>query len=114
MGAKEFPQLASLKKRHANAIHTNALTGHEQTLEALAEDMTQRLRKPGITEHLVRAALAGGPLTAGQMLLDLVGKGISDAADIAALVEMDRGEGAGGLDFAAIRAAAPQDMLVPA
>lgn len=107
-------QLAEVSKRHAAAMRTNVITGHKQTLEALAESLAHRMSKPGVTEYLVRAAISCGPLTAGQMLLDLVGKCIADEAETAALVEMDRAQGSGGLNFAAMRAVAPQEVLVPA
>lgn len=109
--------LIAEKKRQAAAMRTNALTGHQQTLSNLAESLAHRMSKPGVTEHLVRAALAVGPLGAGQMLLDLVGKCIDDDAETAALVEMERTERAGGLDVAAMRASVEMsefDVRVPA
>lgn len=105
--------LAEVTKRHAAAMRTNALTGHEQTLVDLAESLAHRLGQSGVTEQLVRTALIS-PLTVGQMLLGLVGKCIADDAETAALVEIGRAERAGGLDMAAMHAVAPQEVLVPA
>lgn len=105
--------LAEVTKRQSSAMRTNALIGHEQTLQGLAESLAYRMSQSGVTEQMVRTALIS-PLTAGQMLLDLVGKCIAEDAETAALVEMERGQKAGGLDVAAMRAAALQDVLVPA
>jgi hypothetical protein len=106
-------RLAEGTKRQIAAIRTNALTGHVQTLEQLAEGLAHRMSGKNVTEYLVRAALVGGPLTAGQMLLDLITKCIADDAENAALVELERADLAGGLDWAAIRATTP-DLQVPA
>ena len=100
-------------KRHTAAILTNARAGHQQTLESLAESWAHRVSQSGVSELLIRAALVGGPLAAGQMLLDLINKSIAADAENAALVELDRAERASGLDFAAMRAAAPE-LRVPA
>ena len=100
-------------KRHTAAILTNARAGHQQTLESLAESWAHRVSQPGVSELLIRAALVGGPLAAGQMLLDLIAKVIDDQAENAALVELERADRAGGMDWVAIRAAAP-DLQVPA
>lgn len=115
--ADDFDEaLIAETKRQAAAIRTNALTGHEQTLESLAESLAHRLSQSGVTEHLVRAALSVGPLGAGQMLLSLIGKCIEEDAETAALVELERDakERAGGLDVVAMRAAAPEGVRVPA
>jgi hypothetical protein len=106
-------RLAEGTKRQIAAIRTNALVGHQQTLESLAEGLAHRLSGSGVTELLVRAVLVNGPLGAGQMLLDLINKSIAADAETAALVELDRAERASGLDFAAMRAAAPE-LRVPA
>lgn len=106
--------LAAATKRQAAAMRANVLTGHWQTLEALAESLAHRLAQRGNSENLIRAVLACGPLTGGQQLLELIGNCIAEDAETAALVEMDRAERAGGLDVAAMRAAAPQEVLVPA
>jgi hypothetical protein len=68
----------------------------------------------GNFEALICAAIAKGPHTAGNQLLDMIDDCIADDAETAALVEMDRGQRAGGLNLAAMRAAAPQEVLVPA
>ncbi len=101
--------LAAETARHEKAIRANALTGHEQTLGHLAERLQDRLVGEGVTEYLIRAALSCGTWTAGQLLLDLVGKCIEDYAEAGATVEM-----AGGMDFNAMRAAAPVGCVVPA
>jgi hypothetical protein len=101
--------LAAETARHEKAIRANALTGHEQTLGLLAEQLQNRLVGEGVTEHLIRAALTCGTWTAGQLLLDLIGKCIADHADAGATVEL-----AGGMDFNAMRAAAPAGVQVPA
>jgi hypothetical protein len=104
-------RLAEGTKRHAAALRTNALTGHVQTLEQLAEGLAHRMSGKGVTETLVRVALVGGALTAGQVLLDLIEKVIDTDAENAALVELERANLAGGLDWAAMRAAAPELQL---
>jgi hypothetical protein len=105
-------RLAEQTKVHAAAIRTNIQTGHAQTIESITEGLCDRLGRSGVTEKIVRASLIGGPLTAGQLLLDLINKCIEADADNAALVELDREERAGGLDLAAIRRAAPE-LRVP-
>lgn len=107
-------QLAEVTKRHAAAMRTNALTGHQQTLSDLAESLAHRMGERGNLEGLIRAALACGPHTAGNQLLDMIDNCVEDDAETAALVEMDRAERAGGLDVVAMRAAAPQEVRVPA
>lgn len=107
-------QLAEVTKRHAAAMRTNVLTGHKQTLEALAESLAFRLAERGNAEHLIRSALSCGPHTAGNQLLDMIDNCISDDAETAALAEMGRAESAGGLDLVAMRAAAAQEVRVPA
>jgi hypothetical protein len=94
--------LAELTRRHAAAMRTNALTGHQQTLEALAEGLVHKLSGSGVTENLIRAALSMGPLGAGQMLLDMIGKCIDADAECEAIKEMERGERKGGLDMNAM------------
>jgi hypothetical protein len=106
-------ELAEVSKRHAKAMRTNATSGHQQTLEAIASSLGYKLAPDGVSEHLIRSALARGPLLAGQMLLDLIGKCIDEDAETAALVEIDRAERAGGLNMNAMRAAAPQEVRVP-
>jgi hypothetical protein len=94
--------LATATGHQARAMRQNALIGHQQTLQGLAESLALRLSCIGVTEQLVRSAISCGPLLAGQMLLDLIGKCIADDAETAALVEMDRESRAGGLDLAAM------------
>jgi hypothetical protein len=104
--------LARETKCQAAAMRSNVLIGHQQTLEGLAESLAHRLGQSGVTETLVRTALSCGVHTTGQMLLDMVGKCIEDDSEIAALVEMERRERAGGLNVAAMRAVAPQEVRV--
>lgn len=106
-------RLAAATKLHAAAIRENILTGHEQTIEDITDNLLDRMVANGVTQTIVRAAFVGGALTAGQLLLDLINKRIEIDAENAALVELDREERAGGLDMAAIRAAAPE-LRVPA
>jgi hypothetical protein len=82
--------VAAAARRQAAAIRTNALTGHQQTLEGLAEDFAHRVSQPGVTETLIRTALSCGPSTAGQMLLDLIQKGVDLEAEVEALKEVER------------------------
>lgn len=106
-------ELAEVTKRHAAAMRANVLTGHQQTLEALTETLSIKISADGVTENLIRTALSCGPHTAGNRLLDLIDACIADDAETAALVEMDRAQRAGGLDFSAMRAVAPQEARVP-
>ena len=99
-------QLADISKRQAAAMRSNALTGHWQTLEGLAESMAYRMSQRGNLENLIRTALSCGSMTAGQHLLVMINDCIAEDAETAALVEMDRAERqrAGGLDVAALAA----------
>lgn len=71
----------------AGIVRHLATAGDEATLATLAESMADRLSADGITEQLIRTALSCGPLLAGVMLLDLVGKCIFDGAAAAAEIE---------------------------
>lgn len=84
--------IADAARRHAAAIRTNILTGHEQTLKFAADDLAERMCAPGVTEQLIRSALSCGPLLAGQMLIDMVQKGIDADAELAAIREIERAE----------------------
>ena len=77
-------------RRHAAAIRTNILTGHQQTLHDIATDLGDGLADTGVMEQLVRAAFAVGPRTAGQLLLDLIQKCIDTDAENEALKEVER------------------------
>lgn len=107
--------LAAETKRQAAAMRTNALTGHEQTLSSLTESFCHELTGKGITEALIVATLTDPLMTL--LLAHLLLKScIDEDAETAALVEMERGERerAGGLNMAAMRAMAPQEVRVPA
>lgn len=106
-------ELAEVAKRHAAAMRTNILTGHQQTLEALGESLSQRLGERGNIEGLIRTALSCGPHTTGNQLLDMIDNCINDDAETAALVEMDRAGRDGGVSLAVIRAVAAQEVRVP-
>lgn len=84
--------IAEAARRHASAVRQNILTGHEQTLSAQADEFALRVSQPGVTEHLIRAAMSCGPVLAGQMLLDLIQKGINAEAELAAIKEVERME----------------------
>ena len=84
--------IAEAARRHAAAMRTNILTGHQQTLETLAEDFAHRVSQPGVTEQLVRATVSCGSAVAGQMLVDLIGKGIDAEAEAAAIKEIEHRE----------------------
>lgn len=86
--------IAEQARSHSAAITTNIRTGHEQTLTTIAEDFSCRVSKPGVTEMLVRTAMACGPRAAGQMLIDLVQAGIDAEAELAAIKEVERMEAA--------------------
>lgn len=110
--AEDFDKhLAEVTKRQAAAMRTNALIGHQQTLESLAEGLAHRLSRSGVTEQLIRTALTCGPLGAGQILMDLITKCVDADAELAALAEIERCECAGGLDFS--KMVCP-DVMVPA
>jgi hypothetical protein len=97
--------------RQAAAIRSNIQSGQAQTLDSVTDDLLERISESGVTQGIVRAALVGGPLAAGQLLLELINKQIENMAELAAIKEVERDE-RGGLDMAAIRAAAPADMQV--
>jgi hypothetical protein len=86
--------IAEQARSHSTTIATNIRTGHEQTLTTMAEDFACRVSKPGVTETLVRTAMACGPRAAGQMLIDLVQAGIDAEAELAAIKEVERMEAA--------------------
>lgn len=102
--------IAEAARRHAGAVRQNILIGHEQTLSAQADEFALRVSQPGVTEHLIRSAMSCGPALAGQMLLDLIQKGINAEAELAAIKEVERMEGDhGGLDIGAMRRAPAAD-----
>jgi hypothetical protein len=84
--------VAAAAREHAKAIRTNALLGHQQTLETLAEDLANRLSLSGVTEQLIRASIVGGPLVAGHLLIDLIQKGIDFEAEVQGTKEVERAE----------------------
>jgi hypothetical protein len=84
--------IAEAARRHAAAMRTNVITGHQQTLESLAEDFAFRLSQPGVTEQLIRTALSCGVHTAGNRLLDMIDNCIDDEAEIAAIKEIESAE----------------------
>lgn len=104
--------LAEVTKRHAAAMLTNARSGHQQTLEDLVMGVCHLMTEETFTETLIHKALISD-LAAGQMFRKLVERCIEEDAETAARVEIGRAERAGGLDFAAMRAAAPQEVRVP-
>lgn len=85
-------EIARLAREHATAIAINIRVGHEQTLSTMAEEFALRAGKPGVTEQLIRAAMSCGPLQAGQMLIDLIQKGIDGEAELVAVKEVERME----------------------
>lgn len=87
-------KIAELARKHVAAIATNIRTGHEQTLFTMAEEFAFRVSQAGVTEHLIRAAMSVGPLGAGQMLIDLIQKGIDCEAENEAVKEVERMEAA--------------------
>lgn len=84
--------IADLARRHAAAIATNIRAGHEQTLGTMADEFALRVSQPGVTEQLIRAAMSCGPLQAGQMLIDLIQKGIDGEAGLVAVKEVEHME----------------------
>lgn len=90
--------IAELARRHAGAISTNILAGHEQTLKFVADDLGSQLAMPGISELLIRTALACGRHHVGQLLIDLIQKCIDADAETAAIKEVERMEAAGKED----------------
>lgn len=93
LAQEEFDEaVAAAARRHAAAMRTNAITGHKQTLETLAEDLAHRLSLSGVTEQLIRSALVGGPLLAGHLLTDMIQKGIDFEAENEGIKEVERAE----------------------
>lgn len=82
--------IADAARRHAAAVRQNILVGHEQTLTVAADELAHRLSQPGVTEHLICSAMSCGPALAGQMLIDLIQKGIEAGAELAAIKEIER------------------------
>lgn len=95
--------IAELARRHAAAMRTNILAGHEQTLKFVADDLGDQLVMPGISELLIRTALACGRHHVGQLLVDLIQKCIDTDAENEALKEVERMEAAGKADPARCR-----------
>jgi len=83
-------QIAELARKHAAATRTNILTGNEKVLHDISNDLGRRLNQKGVSECLVRTAIACGPLTAGNMLIDLIQKCIDADAENEVLEEVKR------------------------
>ena len=66
-------------------VRQKATAGDPLTLECLFDDLCSRIALPGVGANLIRAALSCGPLVAGQMLLDLIGKGVEEEAEVVAI-----------------------------
>jgi hypothetical protein len=86
--------IAELARKHAAAIRTNVMQGHEQTLHDLGNALGDRLSDNAVMATLIRTAMTCGPLTAGQMLTDLAQKCIDADAEFEALKEVERMEAA--------------------
>lgn len=85
-------EIATQTARFTRAITHNCLTNADTALHDMGNALVDHLSQPGVSEHLIRSALSCGPLQAGQMLLDLIGKCIADEAEIEAIKEVDRME----------------------
>ena len=85
-------QLAIITKRQDAAMRHNALTGHWQTLEDLAQSVAHRMSQRGSLENLIRSVISCGTTTGGQELLKLIDDCIAEDAETAALGEMERAE----------------------
>lgn len=90
--------IAEAARRHAAAIRTNLLTGNAKALHDLANDLGVRLSQKGVAEQLVRTAVACGPHTAGNRLLDLIQACIDSDAKCEAIKEIERVEAAAKAD----------------
>jgi hypothetical protein len=86
--------IADLARKHALAIRSNVMQGHEQTLHDLGNALGDRLCDNAVMATLIRAAMTCGPLTAGQMLIDLTQKCIDSDAELEAIKEVERMESA--------------------
>lgn len=86
--------IAEAARRHAAAIRTNIRADHQQTLATLANDFAYRVSQPDVTEQLIRASESCGTLMAGQIVRDLIQKGIDAEAEIEAIKEVERAEAA--------------------
>lgn len=64
----------------------------DPTLDNLANDLCERLGRDGVVNTLIRAALSCGPTVAGQMLLDLINKGVELEAENLAIREVESAE----------------------
>ncbi len=78
------------QRMHAAAIRTNVLASHHQTLHDLANAFGNRLSADGVCEQLIKAAIASGPYTAGQLLVDMINRCINDDAELEAIKEVER------------------------
>lgn len=85
----EVERLTPIK---AAGLRTKAAAGDADTLTALDEDLAHRLGQPGVMTQLIRAALSSGPISAGVMLLGLIGMGVDLISETAALEQIESRE----------------------
>ena len=83
-------KICELARAHADATKTNVMNSNSKVLHDLSNALGDRLNHCGVSELLIHAALCCGPLTAGQMLIDLIQKCIDADAETEALVEVER------------------------
>lgn len=99
--------------RNAMAVRADAIAGDAATLEALAISLNARLFGMNVTELLIQTALKCGAERAGYLVIGLINQCVEANAELATIGEPDEHDTVGGLNMAAMRAAAP-DLMVPA
>jgi translation elongation factor EF-G len=95
-----------LAKKHLDAMRENCLTGHEQTLSAVASELVRQMNQGNRMKGLIRSALACGPQTAGEMLQVMIDSAMRVPAELAGIKQVEHLErDRSGLDVERMRRA---------
>lgn len=81
--------VAAAARFNAADLRNKARNGDDVVLADLDEDLALRLCAPGVGVELIQAVLQFGPAIAGQLLSDLIQKGVDALAEIAAIKEVE-------------------------
>ena len=82
--------IAEQARRHAAATLTNLRTGNHQVLTGIGNAALDKLAEVGAIQRFVRTAMACGPMTAGNMLRELIEECVQEDARAAAKRELER------------------------
>lgn len=81
--------VAAAARFNAADLRNKARNGDAGVLASLDDELAHRLGGTGVAVQLIQTALAFGPAAAGQLLSDLIQKGVDALAEIAALAEVE-------------------------